>query len=42
LDEHKQAVMQLEQLSQLREHFFKIASHDLKIRSPICGWRCTN
>src|SRR5690606_28352177 len=37
LDEHKQAVMQLEQLSQLREHFFKIASHDLK--NPLANLR---
>lgn len=30
LDEHKRTNAQLEQLSQLREHFFRIASHDLK------------
>lgn len=30
LDEQKRAIAQLEQLSQLREHFFRIASHDLK------------
>lgn len=30
LDEQKRTIAQLEQLSQLREHFFRIASHDLK------------
>lgn len=30
LDDQKRAIAQLEQLNQLREHFFHIASHDLK------------
>lgn len=37
LDEHKRAIAQLEQLSQLREHFFQIASHDLK--NPLSNLR---
>ena len=37
LDDHKRAIDQLEQLSQLREHFFRIASHDLK--NPLSNLR---
>ena len=37
LDDHKRAIAQLEQLNQLREHFFQIASHDLK--NPLSNLR---
>jgi two-component system, sensor histidine kinase and response regulator len=37
LDEQKRAIIQLEELNTLREHFFRIASHDLK--NPLANLR---
>ncbi len=41
LDERKRTIGQLERLHELREHFFRIASHDLK--NPLCNlWLAHN